>query len=769
MRILIILLFIIFFQNISVAQKCKINVTGFVLDEKTNAPLPFSTIYLENIGQGTVTDETGFFEIKNICAGEYHLRVSHIGCAAKVQFVGIKADTLLKIYLNHHSELLNEIVVEGSKGGNSTESSQTISRAEIVNQSNKNLSDILENMTGVSVLKSGSGISKPVIHGLYGNRISIINNGISQSGQQWGNDHAPEIDPFVANNLSVIKGASALAYGGNSLGGIVLVEPERIQDDPHLHGTTNYVFQTNGRGHTVNSMFSKNGKLAAWRISGTWKKKGDGHTPNYFLTNTGSRENNVALQIEKKFNQKIHSDFYYSFFQTKIGVLRGSHIGNLTDLKEAIGREQPFYTEDKFSYNIALPRQDVKHHLVKVETKYFLSTDKIIKFKYGGQLNQRQEFDVRRGNSEGKPSLSLALYSHQFELTYTGLVSENLFFKSGIQFEMSDNGSDEATGISPLIPNYRSHQTSAFGIFQLDKKRNWVFEFGGRYSWRDLTVKTFTESFPRELEVLNHTFHKYAFSAGTQFKKNKKFSSKFNLGYLLRAPEVNEMYSFGLHQGVSGIEEGQRDLETEKSLKATWSLDYSFGGKWFVQALGYVQHIQDYIFLEPQEEFRLTIRGAFPVFIYQQTNANIAGVDFLLKYEPTANLKLITKYSHIKGIDLKANEGLINIPSNNAFAAFTYLFRDGKKWKNNSISINARHVFRQNRISESQDFLSPPDEYTLLGLEAGTSLEMKNSELKISLRFENLLNQKYRDYLNRQRYFADELGRNISLNLNFGF
>ena len=54
------------------------------------------------------------------------------------------------------------------------------------------------------MLRNGSGISKPVIHGLFGNRVTILNNGITQSGQQWGNDHAPEIDPFVADHLSCL-------------------------------------------------------------------------------------------------------------------------------------------------------------------------------------------------------------------------------------------------------------------------------------------------------------------------------------------------------------------------------------------------------------------------------------------------------------------------------------------------------------------------------------------------------------------------------------
>lgn len=769
MKIKYLFLTILFFPKFLLAQDCNITLTGVILDKGTNIPLEYSTIFLENTEEGTISDERGFFEIKNICPAEYHIQVSHIGCHSEEYFIKIKKDTVLKIYLSHHAELLDEVVIHGSQEDNSTEASQTISRGAIADEGNKNLSDILENISGVSVLKNGSGISKPVVHGLFGNRVAILNNGITQSGQQWGNDHAPEIDPFVADHLSVVKGASALAYGGNSLGSVVLVETDNIQEDPHLHGEVNYVLQTNGWGHTLNSTIEKNGKWAAWRLIGTLKRQGDNQTPNYFLTNTGKQENNFALQLEKQFHPKWKTDFYYSLFNTKIGILQGSHIGNLTDLEDAIGKEEPFFTEDKFSYNITFPRQEVTHHLVKAEAKYFLDDEKIIKLKYGGQLNNRKEYDIRRGISSERPSLSLSLYSHNFEATYNGLLGEKIFLKAGVQFEMTDNGNNPGTGVSPLIPNNRSYQTSTYWILQNDQTKNWLFELGGRYSFRDLTVKTFTQTLPKELEILNHRFHNYAFSTGVRWKKNDFFKTNFNIGYLLRAPEVNELYSFGLHQGVSGIEEGNRNMDVEKSMKALLSLDFRIQNKFFVQALGYFQNIQDFIFLEPQEEFRLTIRGAFPVFLYQQTDANIAGLDLLLKYEPKQNLSFITKYAIVRGYDLTNNIGLINIPSDNIFSSITYTFKDGLKWKNNFLTVNGRYVFQQRRITEAQDFLLPPDGYFLLGMQVGTNWEWHDSTLKISLRAENLLNSTYRDYLNRLRYFADEDGINLSLNLNYRF
>jgi len=76
---------------------------------------------------------------------------------------------------------------------------------------------------------------------------------------------------------------------------------------------------------------------------------------------------------------------------------------------------------------------------------------------------------------------------------------------------------------------------------------------------------------------------------------------------------------------------------------------------------------------------------------------------------------------------------------------------------------------RQSRIREEQDFLPPPDGYLLWGLNVATHLGIKKSTLHLRLRIENLLNRKYRDYLNRLRYFSDETGTNINLVVNYSF
>ena len=760
--------FLLLCSSFLAAQNCNISLKGQVLDESTQFPLPYATIFLEETKAGDVADSLGFFEIKNICKGDYHIRFSHIGCEMVEDFLSIKKDTFIVIYLHHHSELMNEVVVHGDKDDNTSQVSSTIGKEEIEREANKNIADILENITGVSVLKTGSGISKPMVHGLYGNRVSILNNGITQSGQQWGNDHSPEIDPFVADHLAVIKGASALAYGGNSLGGVVLVEKDDIKKDPHLHGDVQYIFQTNGFGNTLNVQLGKFNDVLAWQITGTLKKIGDMKTPTYFLRNTGKEEGNIAIQLEKRWSEHWKSSAYYSLFNTKMGILRGSHVGNLSDLEAAIGRAEPFFTQENFSYKIAAPHQAVQHHLLKTKTEYLIDNHRFWHFQYGGQLNNRKEFDVRRSGRSDIPALSLLQHQHFGEAVYKQTFENESLLKTGVQLTFIDNTNNPETEILPLIPDYRNHQAAAFLIFH-QQKNKFFYEIGGRYDFKNLNAITISRTLPRKIERFSHFFHNYSLSTGLKYEINDIWNSNFNVGYVLRSPEVNELYSSGLHQGVSGIEEGNADLKNEKSLKFVFSNDFRLKQKIFIEALAYFQNINNYIYLEPQEELRLTIRGAFPVFEYKQTNAQLFGTDILLSYEPFEHLKWIMKYAIVRGNDLKNEVSLINMPADNVFSSVSYSFPTWRKFENSELQLNGRYVFRQDRISAEQDFLVPPDAYFLMGLQANTSLHLPQSDLKFSVNINNALNTTYRDYLNRQRYFADEVGFNANIGVKYSF
>ncbi|MFT7588509.1 MAG: iron complex outermembrane receptor protein, partial [Limisphaerales bacterium] len=181
------LLFLMFLLSCTfwVQAQCAFSISGKVLDEHHDEPLEYSTVLIEETGGGAVADSTGFFILSDLCAGEYHLRVSHVGCEHVHLFVDLKKDTAVNIFLEHHSEHLADVIVKVENVPSMTQGSVVVSEEA----SGQTLSQILTKVVGVSSISNGSGIAKPVIHGLYGNRIVVLNNGLEQAGQRWGNDH----------------------------------------------------------------------------------------------------------------------------------------------------------------------------------------------------------------------------------------------------------------------------------------------------------------------------------------------------------------------------------------------------------------------------------------------------------------------------------------------------------------------------------------------------------------------------------------------------
>lgn len=759
---------VLLLPSLAVAQSCQVVISGYVKDVRTKEPMPYANVFLKEAQRGAVSDSTGFFRLGSVCSGGHHLIVSHVGCETRSVYLQVQDDTTVRVQLDHNRRLLNEVAVTGEYGEPTTQAVQSLGPETITERADQNLAKMLDNLSGVSTIGNGSTIAKPVVHGLYGNRLTILNNGIAQSGQQWGVDHAPEIDPLVANHISVIKGVSALQYPGNSLGSVVVVEPPRIEEELHLHGKGSYLFASNGRGHGLNLQLQRYRPSVAWRVNGTLRKQGDQRTPDYWLRNTGSEEAHVALQLEKKLTSRWTSDLYFSSFNTALGVLRGSHVGNLTDLDEALARDVPFFTEDTFSYRIRAPYQRVNHHLLKLRTQYVIDDQQRVEVTYAGQLNNRKEFDVRRSGRSEKPALSLRQLSHFLEGKYVGYLSPRWNLNAGLQFNRTNNTNIPETGILPLIPNYLSHESGAFALISGDLSNHWAVELGGRYDYENRRVAAISTTGPRRVVDYQNQYHNLGAAGGVSYTyRSLRFA--YNLGYARRNPEVNELYSNGLHQGVSSIEEGTPTLKAEKSLKTTFAVEGKVRHRLSFESLFYFQRIADYIFLNPQDELRLTIRGAFPVFEYQQTNARIYGLDLASTYAILTRLNATLKYSYIRGVNSGDDLPLINMPANNLFTALNYQIERWRKLENIDLEINSKYVFEQRQLLLSQDFVAPPEGYYLVGLRLSAERQLKKVRLHLHATARNLLNVAYRDYLNRQRYFADDLGTNVTVGISISF
>jgi len=756
------------------AQDCTLTIRGKVIDEATSQPLSYVNVIIQDLTNSTSTDDNGDFIFSNICAGDFHFILSHIGCEPEEFHADINQDTTLTIYLSHSSTSLESVLITGVQTDNNNQSFTSVSRKTIEDNSNDNLSALIEKEAGVHLIKNGSGIAKPVVQGLYGNRLAILNNGIIQSGQQWGNDHSPEIDPFSADRITVLKGANAIQYGGGNMGSVILVEPKSIGREPHLHGQVSYAYETNGRGHTLNARVGKYTPHIAWRLNGTLKNYGDRKAPDYFLNNTGIKEANLSLQLEKSWNERLFVEVYLSRFNTTLGVLRGSHIGNLTDLELAFASDVPYFTEPNYDSAIEAPKQKVAHHLAKIQAKYYFDDHQTIELVIASQANDRKEFDVRRGGRTERPALSLTQYTLNTKMVYTKNYSDAWKLSIGNENILTDNTNNPGTGILPLIPDYFSTKAGFYTTLSRDKNRTHI-NIGLRYDYENQDVATISQELTRDIIRYNNNFHTVGSVIGIEYDLSTSQSLTFNTGYATRNPGINELYSAGLHQGVSGIEEGSVDLKTEKAIKNTLEYKWLPSANFSLSTLLYHQHFDDYIFLNPQEEFRLTIRGAFPVFKYEQTDANIYGIDLSTQVVMSNSIFGLLRYSYIKGNDTTNDLPLVYMPPNSLYGSLTYRvakalsLSQGLKLDEIEFSIDNRLVFNQGHLLETQDFVVPPPTYNLIGLKASSNIILPHYKIRLFVSVDNFLNTNYRDYLNRQRYFADDTGISIIAGVNVKF
>jgi iron complex outermembrane receptor protein len=227
-----------------ISQSVSLILRARVLDAATNKPLAKVSCFISELNKTEITNSKGEFTSKLVSGYEYHLSLSHQGCETETHHLSIFSDTTMVFYLHHYHKHLNEVKI----GAKRNPIIEAVSQGQIDVLAKENLSNLLEKTTGVRTIKNGNSIAKPIVQGLYGNRLTILNQGIAQTGQQWGNDHAPEIDPLAGNRIRVIKGVSALEYKGVNMGAVISIEANRFKDDPHLHGKLNSFFESNGLG-----------------------------------------------------------------------------------------------------------------------------------------------------------------------------------------------------------------------------------------------------------------------------------------------------------------------------------------------------------------------------------------------------------------------------------------------------------------------------------------------------------------------------------------
>ncbi len=753
---------------------CDHILTGKVIDNHDDQPLIGAIVQVgDKVG---VTNHDGVYVLTDLCHQTYEITITHISCDDYSGQINITSSSTNKtFYLEHHE--LEEIEVEATRQrGQYSKAVTTIHGEEIANQQVQTFSELIEDVNGVSILKTGSTITKPVINGLHSQRILLVNNGMRMEGQQWGLEHAPEIDPYAVQTLSVIQGAGSVEYGADAIGGVILVEPASLPDFYGIDTSISLAANTNGRAGTLSANVLGKQKILGLPLSfqaqGTLRKSGNLKAPNYYLDNTGTEESSFTIRgayLGDTFGAEINTSIY----NNNLGILTDSHVGSVRRILEIIENGEPF-VDRGFSYDQGRPRQEILHEINQFKAYYNSNLGKLT-LNLSRQYNGREEFD----RFDDTPGLDLKTETFTEDLSLKHSFFEKMNGKVGIQIQQQDYRFEGFY----LIPEFQQNSIGAYLFEEFTLNENILLEAGFRYDRKSYTYQIDTEeleelstveipfeSIENEIGELSNTFNNLITgSFGASLQLSDAFTIRPNLGYGIRQPLPNELFSDGVHHGTALWEVGDPNLNTEKATNFQLNADLNLG-KTKATINSYYNLIDDYIYLIPASplDVRFTIRGSFPIYVQSQTDASLLGTNYQISHSfKDDDLKFTTGGALLWAEDKRLNTPLIFMPSHRFNHRLDYQFSDSF-WG----SISLQNVLEQKRVPPQElidDFAAPPPAYSLLDLGVGYTTKLLGNKIDIIGSVENTTNNEYRDYLDRFRYYAHAPGINIGARINYNF
>lgn len=642
-----------------------------------------------------------------------------------------------------------EIVVYGNNYSSTQETANniaSISTSTMRDYGALSLSDGIAKLPGISQLSTGAGISKPVIRGLYGNRIQTVLMGLRFDNQQWQDEHGLGLSDGGIDRVEIIKGPSSLLYGSEAMGGVMNIIEEKPASTGSIQSDVSTRMFSNTFGYGLDAGVKGSSEKMNWRLrAGTESHADYSDGNNKRILN--SRFGNYFTKASIGFNRKkwiSRNDYYFSL--SNFGFLMDAFGSHLVD-------------DSRLSRSFEGPHHAVLLNVLSSQNTFFLRASKL-KFNAGFQSNNRQE---QEGGNQ--ISLNMWLTTGSLNLTWMKNIRKNSEFSLGSAGFYQTNRN---VGSRTIIPDADFMEVSAFAYIKTVKKY-FAFESGIRYDLKN--INTFTTGlinsdaagpgfnivpFKRMYNALNG-------SAGISVFDNKHWNFKTSLSTGYRPGNLAELSSNGLHEGTSRWEIGNIDLKIEQNVCAeVWA---SYTNTWLtVQGAVYANKFFNYIYLAPTN----TEYIGQQIYRFVQKDALLKGVEGQIEIHP-GQLKQIYFRSSFSALTGQTSEGafLPFIPAQKISPELSWFLFSSQKQKAPFIRLGADFVKAQHHVSE---FETATPAYWLLNAGAGWQKRMGTKELIISLAGNNLLNLAYSDHLSRFKYFGIyNTGRNISLNLKLKF
>lgn len=681
----------------------------------------------------------------------------------------VMTDTIKHHPMTESSIKLNEVVVTGLTGSQMLKQSPApvsiISPRQLEAQPSTNIIDAIAHQPGISQITTGSGISKPVIRGLGYNRVIVVNDGIRQEGQQWGDEHGIEIDPYSVHSVEILKGPASLMYGSDAMAGVIIFRqaPTLPKGDMRANIATGYQSNNGLFDYSLNFAGNKGGFVWNSRYSGkmahAYKNKYDGYV-------FGSSFREQAFSQMLGFNHRYgYSHLTLNYYHITPGIVEGERD------KETGALEVPEGYSIK-SYGKPMPYQQIHHYKAVLDNSWLLG-DGNLKLLVGYQQNRRQEFEeVEHPNECG---LDFLLHTINYDLHYLSPETNGWKFSAGINgmWQQSIN-----KGTEFLIPAYHLFD---YGIFAtMSKEIGRVNISGGlRFDQRHLHSDALEEDNELRFKAFKRNFENVSGSIGMAYELCPSLNLKFNLSRGFRAPNISELASNGIHEGTLRYEKGNDNLKAEQSWQMDLGLDYTSPIVSAQLAL-FANHIDNYIFIQKLNDKtgHEVLIDKTPVYQFTSCNARILGGEARVDVHPLPHLHIGNSFSYVNSIQLHQPSDSKYIPFTpaprwNADIRYEFIC-NGHTFDNLFLKFAVDCNLRQNHFYAANDTETATPSYTLFNFYAGTDIKYHGKRLlSLYLSGENLTNRAYQNHLSRLKYLDTNpvtgrkgvynMGRNYSI------
>ncbi|MCY7357457.1 MAG: TonB-dependent receptor, partial [Rudanella sp.] len=779
-----------------------------VADLKTREPLIGATVFIPSLKKGTATETDGRFRLSGLTTGSLTVEVRLVGYKTLTRRVTLVGDsTNIEFSLETEVAQLNEVVVTGLTTGSTVRESpvpiMTYSKIQWLQTASTNLVDAVVKMPGMSQITTGVGLSKPVIRGLGFNRVITVHDGVRQEDNQWGEEHALQVDEYSIDRYEIIKGAGSLLYGSDGLGGVMSLISARPPQPGITQGQILTNYQTNNNMAGASAMIESTGQKGVFgrvRVSG----KSAGNYRNQYdgrVYGSAYREMDVngTVGVSRAWG---YSQVNVSNWHQDINIVTGE--------RNAQGRYVKLVRIDNTTEDVApVTEADLRGRTIEKANYQNLNHAKIswntfaklgrgnISAVVSYSKNKRQEFASTL--TPGQPALYFYLQNVYYDLKYF------MDARKGWEVTVGTSGLwqfNENRGLQVLYPGYRSRDNGVV-VFTQKKTDRFTVNGGVRVDVRRMHINPlyvdeagdFTEvagqNRPKRFAGLNKTYANLTASAGASFLVTPQFTIKANVARGFRAPTTPELSANGEHAGTFRYEIGNADLRPETSLQTDFGIvyenaDISITANLFRNAINNYTYSEKILNRNGQDSI---VDPSRPILTYRyvQGNAVLFGAEGQVTYNPTGAkwLTLSGTYSLVRSQNNSTQGDSAKYlpflpPPRVIVQAKVTRTEIGRTWpgrlfRNGYAQTEIEHNQAQNQALLAFGTETRTPAFTLWNIGTGADVIGKNGQplFSVYLSVNNLLDRAYQSHQNRLKYFGANpltgrqgvfnMGRNASL------